>query len=136
MQQHPGVLIAIETSTSGFASGVWSYAIHLGMKKIVASQVNAAGFSDNLNQSVKARSVNLECIFAFHTTQLPSLPVDWGDIVRRAQKRLKMFKFYKGPVDGILGPKTRDALRWFQRAEGLPQKGELDKATRKTLGVE
>ncbi len=135
--EHPGVLIAIEGGTSGVASGVWSYAIHLGMERIVASQVNAFGsFADTGLKGVKARSVNLKCAFAFHTDQPPPIASNWEDIVRQAQTRLKTLGFYQGPIDGTVNPKTRDALRFFQLAEGLPMGGELDKATRKALLTE
>ena len=104
--QHPGVLIVLETSGgqqgSGFASGVWSYAIHLVMKRIVASQVNAFGTRDSPDHGVKSRSVNLKCTFTFHATQLTSSAANWQDIVKQAQTRLKMFRFYQGPVNGML----------------------------------
>jgi len=140
VQEHPGVLIAIEGSTNGQASGVWSYAIHLGMKKVVASQVNAFGSLDDA-KGVKARSVNLKCIFAFNTAQPPSFASSMKDIVRQAQTRLKVLGFYQGPVDGTLHPETKTALRQFQFAEGLfveglPTDGGLDGATRKALGIE
>lgn len=134
--QHPGVLIAIEGRTNGYASGMWSYAIHLGMKRIVASQVNAAGDFDPELQEVKARSVNLSCTFAFHAAKPPSVASNWQDIMRQAQKRLKTLGFDPGAVDGVMGPHTQQALRTFQRAHGLSPNGKLDTATRKALGVE
>ncbi|MGO8865193.1 MAG: peptidoglycan-binding domain-containing protein [Alphaproteobacteria bacterium] len=36
-------------------------------------------------------------------------------------------------VDGILGPKTRAALKSYQQAHGLKATGRLDKATRAAL---
>jgi len=140
--EHPGVLIVIDGSTNGHASGVWSYAIHLGMKKVVASQVNAFGSLDDTTRlGVKARAVNLKCIFAFNTAQPPSFASSMEDIVRQAQAKLKVFGFYQGPVDGTLNPETRTALRQFQLAEslfveGLSTDGGLDGATRKALGIE
>lgn len=40
-----------------------------------------------------------------------------------------------GPVDGVLGPKTRKALRAFQKEEKLPQTGRIDKQSLDRLGV-
>jgi hypothetical protein len=40
-----------------------------------------------------------------------------------------------GAVDGLVGPKTRRALREFQRREGLPVTGRMDSATLKRLGL-
>jgi len=34
--------------------------------------------------------------------------------------------YYHGPVDGALGPQTRDAIRSFQAHQGLPVTGQVD----------
>jgi peptidoglycan hydrolase-like protein with peptidoglycan-binding domain len=107
------------------------------MQRIVASQVNAAGSLDNPKlQEVKARSVNLRCTFVFDTAQPPAVASNRQDIVKQAQTRLKALGFDSGPVDGMLGLRTREALRWFQLANGLPADGALDEATRRALGIE
>ena len=49
--------------------------------------------------------------------------------VQQAQARLKAAGFDPGPPDGTLGPKTREALRRYQRTKGLPATGELDDKT-------
>jgi len=49
------------------------------------------------------------------------------------QARLNNLGFYCGAVDGIVGPMTSDALREFQAAEGLPQTGAINGATRNRL---
>src|SRR5215470_1665163 len=49
--------------------------------------------------------------------------------VQQAQARLKAAGFDPGPPDGTLGPKTRDALRRYQRTKGLQATGELDAHT-------
>jgi len=54
---------------------------------------------------------------------------------RAAQEALKTKGFDPGPVDGKLGPRTADALRDFQKQEGLQQTGRLDGETRTKLGV-
>lgn len=50
-----------------------------------------------------------------------------------AQRRLKAAGFDPGPVDGVLGPRTRSALRDFQQARGLAPTGQLDAPTRALL---
>jgi peptidoglycan hydrolase-like protein with peptidoglycan-binding domain len=55
-----------------------------------------------------------------------------GD-VRQVQERLKEAGFNPGPVDGQLGPQTREALKEYQKAHGLPRTGQLDEPTRDLL---
>jgi peptidoglycan hydrolase-like protein with peptidoglycan-binding domain len=53
--------------------------------------------------------------------------------VETAQMRLIQAGFDPGPVDGLMGPLTRKAIRAFQGANGVPVSGRLDKATRSKL---
>jgi hypothetical protein len=50
-------------------------------------------------------------------------------VVRHVQEVLKARGDYRGPVDGRLGPKTREAIRAFQRKAGLPVNGAPDAET-------
>ena len=64
LAQNPGLIIAAEApGNNGDAAGVWTYAIHLGMKEVVASQVNAAGDFAPQMQSIKTRSTSFTCEF-------------------------------------------------------------------------
>jgi hypothetical protein len=56
-------------------------------------------------------------------------------MVRSAQETLTQKGFDVGPVDGVLGPRTRAALREFQQREGLARSGELDESTLRALDV-
>ncbi len=56
--------------------------------------------------------------------------------VRRVQQRLAEADHDPGPVDGIMGRKTREALRAFQQARGLEPTGEPDERTLTELGAE
>ena len=55
------------------------------------------------------------------------------DQIRKAQEQLKASGYDPGPVDGNLGPQTKEALQDFQKARGLPQTGMLDEATQRVL---
>lgn len=44
---------------------------------------------------------------------------------RRIQARLQALGYYQGNVDAVFGPLTRDAIRRYQGAKGLPQTGRL-----------
>lgn len=55
--------------------------------------------------------------------------------MRQAQAELKQQGLYKGKVDGVLGPKTRQALDAYQKREGLRQTASLDHDTLQRLGL-
>lgn len=55
--------------------------------------------------------------------------------VTAVQQALKDRGHDPGEIDGALGPKTRAALREFQKKEGLKVSGRIDSATLARLGV-
>lgn len=55
--------------------------------------------------------------------------------VKAAQEALKEKGFDPGPADGMMGPRTRAALREFQKKEGIQTTGRLDAETMSKLGV-
>lgn len=57
------------------------------------------------------------------------------DLVRNVQQALEDRGVEAGPIDGIWGPKTAQALKEFQRANGLEASGRLDGATLSALGI-
>jgi hypothetical protein len=59
--------------------------------------------------------------------------VDPVEEISGVQQRLVNLGYTPGPVDGILGPQTRAALRAFQADRGLRGSGEPDSATRDEL---
>ena len=58
-----------------------------------------------------------------------------GNTVRTIQTKLKRWGYYKGGVDGIFGSKTREAVKYFQRRNGLKVDGIVGPATLKALGI-
>ncbi len=57
-------------------------------------------------------------------------------LVRQVQTALKEKGFDPGPVDGMMGPTTREALRRFQESNGLTANGQMTDETLDKLGVE
>jgi peptidoglycan hydrolase-like protein with peptidoglycan-binding domain len=53
----------------------------------------------------------------------------------KVQEALKEKGDNPGPADGIMGKKTRSALKSFQKANGLKATGTLDDQTAEKLGV-
>lgn len=58
-----------------------------------------------------------------------------GSTVREIQTRLKTWGYYTGSVDGIFGPLTESAVRFFQRKHGLAVDGIVGKQTAAAIGV-
>ncbi len=58
-----------------------------------------------------------------------------GQDVRNVQTKLKNWGYMTGSVDGIYGPKTVEAVKYFQRVNKLSVDGIVGNATAKKLGV-
>ncbi|MBQ8426515.1 MAG: spore cortex-lytic enzyme [Clostridia bacterium] len=58
-----------------------------------------------------------------------------GSTVRTIQQKLKNWGYYKGSVDGIFGSKTKEAVKYFQRKNGLTADGIVGAKTLKVLGM-
>lgn len=55
---------------------------------------------------------------------------------RKVQEALKDKGQDPGPIDGVMGPKTRAAIKAYQSANKMKPTGRLDAETAKSLGVE
>ena len=58
-----------------------------------------------------------------------------GDQVITLQKKLKNWGYYTGSVDGIFGSETEEAVRYFQRKNGLAVDGVVGPDTARALGM-
>lgn len=58
-----------------------------------------------------------------------------GGEVKEVQRRLKLWGYYNGSVDGVFGAGTRSAVIAFQKKNGLTADGVVGKATYKALGM-
>ena len=58
-----------------------------------------------------------------------------GEAVRTIQTKLKNWGYYTGAVDGIYGSATTQAVRYFQRTNGLTADGVVGPATLKALAM-
>jgi peptidoglycan hydrolase-like protein with peptidoglycan-binding domain len=56
--------------------------------------------------------------------------------VKSVQEALKQKGMNPGPIDGVMGPQTQQALRAFQRSQNIQQTGQLDSSTASALGVQ
>ena len=58
-----------------------------------------------------------------------------GDEVSAVQRRLKQWGYYTGAVDGVFGPATEKAVKWFQQKNGLTADGIVGAKTAAALGL-
>ena len=58
-----------------------------------------------------------------------------GEEVKQIQTKLKRWGYYSGNVDGIYGSQTVNAVKYFQRKNGLTQDGIAGPATLKAMGI-
>lgn len=81
---------------------------------------------------------------AFLILSIPAMPAhaatvlevgSSGSDVTKVQKKLIQFDYMTGTADGKYGEKTRDAVSWFQRRNGLTADGRVGSRTAAALGV-
>ncbi|MEZ5871628.1 MAG: SEL1-like repeat protein [Nitratireductor sp.] len=59
------------------------------------------------------------------STEASPVQLSPKEMVRRSQELLAKLGFDPGPADGMMGNKTRDAIRQYQKQKGLPVDGEV-----------
>ena len=60
---------------------------------------------------------------------------DYGDTDAEVQRRLARAGYYRGPIDGIMGPRTRRAIRAYERDHNMPAWGIIDRQRVATTGL-
>jgi hypothetical protein len=60
---------------------------------------------------------------------------DYSQTIVAVQKELTQLGYYHGQVDGLIGPQTERAIRWFQSVDKLPVTGQIDDPTLKALRI-
>jgi N-acetylmuramoyl-L-alanine amidase len=58
-----------------------------------------------------------------------------GDRVLEVQRKLRQWDFYDGPLSGVYGPETFEAVRSFQRRHGLKADGVVGSRTAAAMGI-
>jgi len=56
-----------------------------------------------------------------------------AETVQHAQSALQSQGLYHGPIDGVFGPETQNAVTAYQQQKGLPATGQLDSTTLRDL---
>lgn len=72
----------------------------------------------------------------FYTTFATSKFGSSGEEVKQIQSKLKSCGFYSGSIDGVYGSKTVEAVKAFQRKNGLTADGVAGEKTLSALGIQ
>jgi len=60
---------------------------------------------------------------------------DYDAVVTHVQQRLARAGYYRGPIDGVIGPRTRYAILAYERNHGLPADGVIGNRLLRTMGL-
>lgn len=73
--------------------------------------------------------------YAPRTTVYATSGINDDATVAAVQRRLARGGYYHGSIDGVIGPGTRTAVRAFERNNGLPVDGVIDRQLLRTMGL-
>jgi Putative peptidoglycan binding domain len=65
----------------------------------------------------------------------PAAATPSQETIVAVQKELTQLGYYHGPADGLIGPQTEKAIRWFQSVDKLTVNGQIDNPTLKALRI-
>lgn len=105
-------------------------ALRIGAFTLAASVACAGGVLFNLGHT----SENEPTFAPYVQTAVLKQGATGGE-VKELQRRLKMWGYYSGEVDGVYGAKTVEAVKYFQRKNGLTADGVAGKSTFAALGM-
>lgn len=112
------------------------------MKKLVIVAVATASLltiatistAGQLAQSKRYAQLQHSVAPAFADLNMDAVPALNQDNIRQIQRALQNKGLEPGPIDGILGPQTEEAVRNFQNRYGIKASGKIDNQTLFALG--
>ena len=84
----------------------------------------------------KRQVISVIIFFSFAGLMLADTAPAYGQIVYQIQRKLNDLGYDPGPLDGIWGKKTEEAVKAFQRDKGLAARGIIDQETKAKLDLE
>ena len=129
--------IQTELQGLGYYSGTADGTADARTSEAIIAYERANGLSTDGKAS---RSVLDHILYARHIAEAArftasTAPLVPSEDVRKVQKALAGLGFDAGPADGVLGDKTREAIRAFQTYRGLPATGIIDAMLARELGI-
>ena len=70
-----------------------------------------------------------------HMERLSTVTVSSGSTVVAVQRKLAQLGYYHSQIDGIDGPETQKAIRWFQSTDKIAVTGQINDQTLKALQI-
>ncbi len=127
---------------NGRIDGVWGADSVVGLQRF--QQTHGLQVTGQLNQvTVATLGLNVDALVgspqvaAGQPGSAPPAPAAVApDQVRAVQGRLRETGFYRGPMDGVWGPETQQAIARFQQSRGLEPNSQLNPATMGALGFQ
>lgn len=96
----------------------------MGASLMVLTSLLGCGSTYQITSKEESSFVQADIVEALTTSETMTI-----------QKKLKNWGYYTGSVDGIYGPKTKQAVRLFQKKNGLTVDGIVGPQTAKAIGI-
>lgn len=107
----------------------------LNMQKIIEElKKSSAQVSSATTPNVSSEKIVKAPLQPITTQSIPKKK-DSREIILEVQKKLLDLGYNPGPADGIMGKKTKTALKQYQKDKGLAETGEINEATLASLGI-
>jgi len=105
-------------------------ALITGITAVILASAAGVGAVFGTAEQAGAQDASLPCVQVAVLRQGSK-----GGEVKEVQRRLKQWGYYKGEIDGVYGAKTVEAVKAFQRKNGLTPDGIAGKSTYEALGM-
>jgi len=73
--------------------------------------------------------------YGYYYYNRPGYAYNGDSVVVRVQSRLARAGYYHGPIDGVMGPGTRYAIRAYERAHGMRMDGVISGPLLRNMGL-
>jgi len=86
-----------------------------------------------LEEEIKIRDEQISALEKELSARKDYQKIEHPITTKNIQMALQKANFYNGSIDGVMGPKTQEAIKKFQKANGLKPDGVVGKRTWRIL---